>query len=546
MARIGDIIESNATEVDPIIHELSLMRQLIQERQEPLALLRELISNAAAVEVGARNICITYTKDKEGHVFEVDDDGCGMDYIDDKRVPGRLDRFLGLGLSSVIGLKGDEFSWKGLGSKFAYQSRRIELETWTGRDDVLRVEVNEPWESIEQGRIPKPHLYKSSASEGRRPGSRIRVIGHPPHRQQDDPWRREDIVNYLTHRTFLGFTQHRPSPPKITLSVFGDTSELDVGFPEIREVSASEGTLIIDEREKAVRPGTNIAASVRVHGFVTWDDREHGLSRTRLNTGLILSVQGIPYFTLPMKTRGSRSLATTTPGEDKCCLILECNDVREDLNISRTALVDSPKTQLLEQAAEKVLKRIEESDEYRVFRQVPKTRKHIVGADRLGTVKAGIQTDAQRWVVFEHEDGRRTVLLREPANENDVLLLLAKLDALKLLPFEQFEILGHAGTGPDLLVRFRETNQSEPESCAVLEVETRFANYVAHGHIPAQYARVVCWQLSSKRRMDVRPTNSTYKYTADAGEFMVHIFRLDRLAGIKVLTTQELRDKGLL
>jgi hypothetical protein len=545
MPRPGGIVESKAEPVDPVISEISLMTQLIKERQDPLALLRELISNAASVEVGARNIGITYTKDKEGHVFEVEDDGCGMDYTGDRDRPGRLDRFLGLGLSSVIGIRGDEFSWKGLGSKFAYQSRRMEIETWTGRDDFIRVEVNEPWESISQKRTPKPHLYRSSAPDGRRPGTRVRVIGHPPHRQEERPWTREEIVNYLTHRTFVGFTHERPSAPQITLSVFGDTSEVAVGFREVRQLTLGGGTLPIDETQKAVRSGTSISVSVRLHGFATWDDRDHGLAPESLNTGLVLSVQGIPYFTLPMKEFGSRSLATATPGEGKCCLVAECNDVREDLNIGRSALVDSPKAQLLQQAIAKALAKVEESEDYRAFRQVPKTRKHVAGAGKLGATRADLETDTQKWVVYRHDDGQATVLLREPTNENDVLLLLAKLAALRLLPFEQFDILGHAGTGPDLLVHFRETNVTPVERCAVVEVESRFANYVAHGHIPAQYARVVCWDLSTKRRMDVKGTNNTYKLTADAGGFTVHIFCLRRMANVATLTTKELRDQGL-
>jgi hypothetical protein len=545
MPKLGDIVESKAQPVDPVISEVSLMTQLIKERQDPLALLRELISNAASAEVGARSIGITYTKDREGHVFEVEDDGCGMDYTGDKNLPGRLDRFLGLGLSSVIGIRGDEFSWKGLGSKFAYQSCRMEIETWTGRNDFIRVEVNEPWESISQKRIPKPRLYRSSPPDGRRPGTRVRVIGHPPHRQEERPWTREEIVSYLTHRTFVGFTHERRSPPKVTLSVFGDTSEIAVGFPEIRGLTPADGTLLIDESERAVRPGTNISVAVRLHGFATWDDRDHGLAPESLNTGLVLSVQGIPYFTLPMKDFGSRSLATATPGEGKCCLLVECNDVREDLNIGRSALVDSPKAQLLQQAVAKALARVEESEAYRAFRQVPKTRKHIAGAGKLGVTRADLEKDTQRWVVCRHEDGHATVLLREPTNENDVLLLLAKLAALELLPFEQFEILGHGGTGPDLLVHFQETNVTPVERCAVIEVESRFANYVAHGHIPAQYARVVCWELSTKRRMDVKQTNNTYKFTADAGDFTVHIFCLRRMANIEVLTTKDLRDQAL-
>jgi len=44
-----------------------------------------------------------------------------MDYTGDVKNPGRLDKFLNLGLSTIVGLKSDEFSFKGMGSKLAYQ-----------------------------------------------------------------------------------------------------------------------------------------------------------------------------------------------------------------------------------------------------------------------------------------------------------------------------------------------------------------------------------------------------------------------------------------
>ncbi len=140
MSKFGDIIKSQGKDIDPIINELSLMKQLIKERAHPLDLLRELISNSGAREVGATEIRIKYTVDEEGHIFEVIDNGCGMDFTDNKLLPGRLDKFFGLGLSTIVGIKSDEFSWKGLGSKLAYQSRRIEIATWCGKGEAIKVE----------------------------------------------------------------------------------------------------------------------------------------------------------------------------------------------------------------------------------------------------------------------------------------------------------------------------------------------------------------------------------------------------------------------
>src|SRR5450759_1810147 len=154
--------KARSKEVDLYVQEVSLLRQLIRERGQPLDLLRELVSNAAAREVGAANIQIRcYPHPEDVYVFEVEDDGIGMDYSEG---PGgqfsRLSRFLSLGLSAVVGEKSDEFAWKGLGSKLAFHSRRLTVETYTGQGPVRRVEVNAPWDTITDGRKPRPKIYE--------------------------------------------------------------------------------------------------------------------------------------------------------------------------------------------------------------------------------------------------------------------------------------------------------------------------------------------------------------------------------------------------
>jgi hypothetical protein len=140
--QIGEIMKSKEVPVDLIVHQLALVKQLIKEQVHPLDLLRELVSNAAAQEVGATELSVSYTVGGSGHEFEVTDNGCGMDYTGDKDSLGRLDRLLGLGLSGIVGMAADEFSWKGLGSKLAFQSKRIEVETWNGGSKAYRVEIN--------------------------------------------------------------------------------------------------------------------------------------------------------------------------------------------------------------------------------------------------------------------------------------------------------------------------------------------------------------------------------------------------------------------
>lgn len=45
---IGDFFMGERQDVDPFIHEVAIMKQLILERTHPLEMLREIISNSGA------------------------------------------------------------------------------------------------------------------------------------------------------------------------------------------------------------------------------------------------------------------------------------------------------------------------------------------------------------------------------------------------------------------------------------------------------------------------------------------------------------------
>lgn len=544
MANIGDIIKSQSKEIDPIVHELSLMKQLIKERVHPLDLLRELISNSGAKEVGATEIRIKYTIDEEGHIFEVIDDGCGMDFTGNKLLPGRLDKFFGLGLSSVVGIKADEFSWKGLGSKLAYQSRRIEIDTWCGSGEAIKVEINEPWSSIERNLVPKPKVFTYPPEEGRKTGTSIKVVGHPPHRKER-PFTVDEIKKYLLHRTFAGFTRAREQPPKVILTVLGKAEAIDFGFPELKFHDQKKGTVFVDERQVA-KSVTGNSVLVQMKGFYTWDENDYGLDKNQLNTGLILSVKGIPYCGLDMEEYGSRNLRTARPGANKCCLIVECDQMQGEMNISRSGLVDSEDVDLLKAAVSKNFDKIESSEEYLRFRRVQEERKTSAGADDLETKKRNLESENQKWVVYQNlELSKPVVLCREPENENDVLCILWKLETLNALPFKRFQTLGHAWSGPDLIVHFQEDEQSNPDRYTSIEIENKFYNYKIHGHKPSQYPRVICWEIGKTPKIAINKTDKIYKSTALREDLQIHIFSLRLMDKIKVVTRRELEKYGL-
>jgi hypothetical protein len=544
---IGDFFVTKGQEVDPFFHEVALMKQLILERSHPLDLLRELISNAGAREVGAKTIrIIYYVHPQYGHTFEVSDDGCGMNFTNSAQLPGRLDRFLGLGLSAVAGLDADEFAWKGLGSKLAYQSRRIEIETYNGRE-AYSVFVNEPWQTMEGNKKPRPNVSEIEPAANQIRGTRVSVFGYPPHRQEA-PFSFEEIGDFLTHRTFVGYTGDRPEAPKIVLTVQTRTEEISFGFPELRGLpeAAPKGTVIVDPPVVVDRnlPGTSQNVRVALKGFYTWDERDYGLADVHMNTGLIASVKGIPYFTLNLRELGSGQLAVANPGVSKCCLVVECDSIHSQMNIARSGLVDSGLTDHFKKLVGEAIRRVEDSDRHRAFRQVPKRRKDTKSAVQLDDRKKELEGPAQPWVYWQPSDKAEPVrLLREPSNETDTLAVLWKLEAMGALPFSTFESLGYSGKGADLIVHFREDESANAERYATMEVEHRFFNFKTHGHLIAQFPTVICWDINPKPRLAPKPTAKPYKFVVQLEETTLRIYTLSRMPGVSVATDEDVQRR---
>ena len=549
---IGDILQSKSTEVDLFVSEISILKQLIKESPHQFDLIRELLSNSGSKQVDSNNIEISYTKDKEGHIFEIKDDGCGMSYTGNNSLPGRLDKFLGLGLSGIIGLESDEFSWKGIGSKLSFRSRRVEIETCSEENhNLYDVKINEPWDSIERNLKPKPRISITEKSQEKH-GTKIRVVGHPPHRL-DDPFRMEELKPFILHRTFIGYTKKREKIPNISLSVLGKTETLNFGFPEFKDIDFDNiNNLKLDEDSKTLfmnifSDKTN-QLNITVKGFITWDDKKYSLSKDNLNTGLILSVKGIPYFNLDMQEYGLNSIYTARPGESKTCIVIECDSIQDEMNISRSGLIDSKKTFELKKILRDIFYKIEKSNEYLKFRKIPENIMFDKQGDILASEKNKISSNEQNWVVFDDKSKGPIILIREPKYEEEVNALIWKLEALGALPFERFNTLAYVGAskGPDLLANFQEEKSSELQLATVIEIEHNFYNYKTHGHRPTQYPKVICWDApQSGRKIKLKPTSKKYKFTYSTDEYQVHIFILKFKENIKIISKEDLIKQGI-
>jgi hypothetical protein len=142
------------------VDDLDLLRQMVQNFNKPLELLREAISNS--YDAGADNINIQIKRQPwEGEqrwIIKVTDDGAGM--VREEKAPskytGYLEDFFKLGGSSrkkELGYK--PVGEKCLGIKLALRSQFLRVKTWAGPEfPVWIAECNRPWASLFSHQFP--------------------------------------------------------------------------------------------------------------------------------------------------------------------------------------------------------------------------------------------------------------------------------------------------------------------------------------------------------------------------------------------------------
>lgn len=116
----------------------------------------------------------------------------------------------------------------------------------------------------------------------------------------------------------------------------------------------------------------------------------------------------------------------------------------------------------------------------------------------------------------------------EPRSENEVMMLLAKLEAMGALPISLFRLVEYTPKlGIDALadIRIDDTGMTMP--LAPIELELNFENFISHGHPIQQVAMIVCWTFRSPMtitRLNLEKINSwLYQYTTEYGSCYVLI-----------------------
>lgn len=511
----------------------SLIKQAVQNRKHPLDMVREALSNSCAEQVGATKVILTIYKHPDyGATFSFFDDGIGMDYTASGET-GRLNRFLNLGFSGVIGIHADEFGWKGLGAKLMYWCRQLTIETVSSKDRKrYRVDVTDPMGALEQPQpiLPEPMVAAFPVREGEPSYTKITVNGYDGGRWIRD-YELDKLKVYLFHRTIVGCTRKERAEklPVIVLKHPDGDETPSPGYRFIQPPAPSPQswrTVVIDPiaiRQQADDSKNTVEVILR--GGFTLDTgspgTEFSITPGNMNVGLNCSVLSIPYFPLDFKDfRGEFK-----PASKLCNFVVECDQL--NLNMERSSYVADSISRAFEAAVRKAVARVKENKAYQdwVMNEEKLRREEL--SESLNDRKQRLQNPAQRWVYVDDNP-----IHVEPGNEKDTLAVLWKLEGRGKLPFYYFRSLQHTSLeGIDLICEYQEKKESQKRLFESVEVEFRLENYLDHDHVASQTGLIFCWD--AKPNGDLKRVTD-YEYLWHIQGSVVPVYVISKFPGIDV------------
>ena len=458
-----------------------------------------------------------------------------MDLTQDLKKPGRLDRFINLGFGPIIGLKGDEFSWKGLGSKLAFNCRKIEIETWTREKVGYHVVIDEPYGKLTKSLPEKPSalIYKLPGSEFKHSGTILKVLGFEGGRTDRD-YRFENIKNFLIQRTLIGCTKERVSP-NCKLKVLGKEETIETGYRFISKVDSEDWRTVVIappiEKTEKCSDGSEVKVVIK-GGFTLQTEKVSeilgfNMSPKNRNIGIILSVKGIPYFDLDYyEFRGNLD-----PIKRMANIVVECDEIFEIMDLARGGYRGGDeKSDAFERALRAGIVEILDRDDYKHYMNSKRKEELREKSKTLEERKKSLMSKTQKYVFLEGSD---EPIHKEPENEHDTLAVLWKLEGADKMPFSHFKTIDHTSTrkgGIDIIAHLREDEAGEMKKFASIEVEHTFERFESHGHYPPQTSYVVCWEVSDPDTLE--KAVERYKYFKKIDSHMMEVFEIKNFPGL--------------
>ena len=138
---------------------------------------------------------------------------------------------------------------------------------------------------------------------------------------------------------------------------------------------------------------------------------------------------------------------------------------------------------------------VTESADFQDYVQSIQWKRQAESAESLNERQEKVRT--RKRVVFND----KTVML-VPSNENEVIILLSKLEALNALPFHKFLLWEHTPKeGIDAIVSYQIRETDVQSMFVAAEIEHHFESFFTHGHLPNQVDLVICWDLLGNRKL---------------------------------------------
>ena len=132
---------------------------------------------------------------------------------------------------------------------------------------------------------------------------------------------------------------------------------------------------------------------------------------------------------------------------------------------------------------------VTESDRFQGYKQNIQRKQQTRAANRLKKRQERAQIADK--VIFK---GKPVMLA--PSNENEVLILLCKLEALHALPFHEFLLWEYTSrVGIDAIASYQIRETDVQALFSAVEVEYHFENFFDHEHPHNQVDLVICWDF---------------------------------------------------
>ena len=507
----------------PEVKDCSVFKEIALNTVNQLEILRESISNSD--DANADKIYITIERDLEGEfIIVIQDNGDGMD-IDE------IHKFFNLGFSHK---KFNKIGEKGLGTKIFYKSKYIYIETSNKNGKSYSASMKNPWETLEQGEVPKYEIkeHKDSFTKG----TRIEIKGY----KVDNPeqfFNIESIKDYIQWFTIGGsfrnifannikvrsLVNNIDTVPQIIIDdKINRKCEVIVGIHQFEE--PNENPIINLEQTKYKRSSdysrpfgpfnreTNINGeyiSVQVYGTVSGINARNKICNLKENEthksrfGLYLCKDFIPCTKMDtlIDTEEYENYHIMANSQN-FKLTSDRNNISniDDLKIKWVLeqIQDIINNQIKPIAEREYIAMIKkEEEEYETQKKCERTIKNIDKIYRM-----------------ENLDVYKLPILKIPRNEIETALLfvaiLSNEDTKFYIKDHIDKIASYSAKLPTDMVCI----DSEGKTCLV-EVEFKLGNFMKHKHPVETVDYIVCWKIDIEENRPYKANNESCIFIND-------------------------------